>query len=139
MNHLSNKEMMQAIRHFSHIAEYLKIPENETENQRLIELARQLRTELKAKKDPHKAEMLDLILDHIEHYETQAYPLRSLKPTEVLLFLMEQHQLTQSDLTEIGSQSHVSKVLNGKRQLTLDQITGLSKRFHVSPAVFFGG
>ncbi len=50
---------------------------------------------------------------------------------------MEEHDLKQSDLKlEIGSQGVVSEILNGKRQLNARQIKGLSKRFHVSPAVF---
>lgn len=137
MKSISHKTVMQTIKHFGHIAEYLKVPATEAENERLIELARQLKTQLKPKKDAVTAELLDLVLDHIERYEKHVYSLRSMKPTDVLLFLMEQHQLTQGDLPEIGSQSHVSKVLHGKRQLTFEQITALSKRFHVSPAVFF--
>lgn len=49
---------------------------------------------------------------------------------------MEEHELTQSDLPEIGSQGVVSEVLNGKRELNLRQVRALANRFHVSPAVF---
>ena len=51
MKNLSPKVIEQTLRHFSHIAEYLKIPENESENQQLIELARQLKAQIKIKKD----------------------------------------------------------------------------------------
>lgn len=137
MKNLSHKAVEQAIRHFSYIAEYLKVPTNESENQRLIDLVHQLKAQIKIKKDSSTIELLNLLLDHIELYERQAYPLRPMQPMEVLSFLIEQHELTQSDLPEIGSQSHVSKVLHGKRQLTLEQIIALSKRFSVSPIVFF--
>ena len=137
MRNLSHKDVEQTIRRFSYIAEYLKVPTNELENRRLIELVHQLKTQVKTKKDASTIELLDLLLDHIELYEKQAYPLRSMKPTEILSFLIEQHQLTQSQLPVIGSQSHVSKVLHGKRQLTLEQIIALSKRFNVSPMIFF--
>jgi HTH-type transcriptional regulator / antitoxin HigA len=137
MNLISHKTVAQTIKYFGHIAEYLKIPVNEEGNDRLLELARQLKAQLKSKKDATTAELLDIVLDHIEAYEKRAYPLRSMKPTEILLFLMEQHQLSQRDLPEIGSQSHVSKILHEKRQLTLDQIATLSERFGISPAVFF--
>ena len=56
---------------------------------------------------------------------------------EVLKVLMEDHGLGQGDLPEIGSQSLVSKILSNERQLTKEHIEKLSKRFHVSPAVFF--
>jgi HTH-type transcriptional regulator/antitoxin HigA len=39
---------------------------------------------------------------------------------------------------ELGSESTVSLVLSGKRQLNRDHIARLSRRFHVSPSVFFG-
>jgi HTH-type transcriptional regulator/antitoxin HigA len=39
---------------------------------------------------------------------------------------------------ELGSESTVSLVLSGKRQLNRDHIARLSRRFNLSPAVFFG-
>jgi HTH-type transcriptional regulator/antitoxin HigA len=50
---------------------------------------------------------------------------------------MEQPVLSQADLPEIGSQSVVSEVLRGKRELNVRQIRALSRRFHVSPDAFF--
>jgi HTH-type transcriptional regulator/antitoxin HigA len=50
---------------------------------------------------------------------------------------MQQHELRQADLAEIfGSQSNVSEVLNGKREINARQARELAKRFRVSPAVF---
>jgi HTH-type transcriptional regulator/antitoxin HigA len=49
---------------------------------------------------------------------------------------MEEHDLRQSDLPEVGSQGVVSEVLNGKRELNVRQIRELARRFHVSPTVF---
>ena len=55
-----------------------------------------------------------------------------------LRLLMEQHGLGVNDLLEIGSKSYVSKILNGRdRQLTRHHIEALSRRFQVSPALFF--
>ena len=48
---------------------------------------------------------------------------------------MEEHDLTQSDLPEVGSQGVVSEILGGKRALNVRQIRALSERFGVSPAV----
>ena len=55
----------------------------------------------------------------------------------VLKVLMEQHGLGVADLPEIGSKSLVSKILNNERSLTRNHIAALSKRFGVSPALFF--
>ena len=49
---------------------------------------------------------------------------------------MEQHDLGQSDLPEIGSQGVVSEIISGKRGLNVRQISCLAKRFNVSPGVF---
>jgi HTH-type transcriptional regulator/antitoxin HigA len=49
---------------------------------------------------------------------------------------MDEHGLTQSDLSEVGSQGVISDILRGKRVLNVRQIRALAKRFQVSPAVF---
>ena len=56
----------------------------------------------------------------------------------MLRTLMDQHGLGVSDLPEIGSKSLVSKILNQRdRQLTRQHIDALSRRFNISPALFF--
>ena len=56
----------------------------------------------------------------------------------MLKTLMEHHQLKQSDFQqEIGSKSMVSRILSGERQLTTEHIRKLSRRFGISPALFF--
>ncbi len=58
----------------------------------------------------------------------------------VLSVLMDQYDLGVSDLPEIGSKSLVSKILNQRgRQLTRQHIDALSRRFNISPALFFSG
>jgi HTH-type transcriptional regulator/antitoxin HigA len=50
---------------------------------------------------------------------------------------MKQHDLRQADLAEnFGSQSNVSEVLSGKREINARQARSLAARFGVSPAVF---
>jgi HTH-type transcriptional regulator/antitoxin HigA len=74
--------------------------------------------------------------------DREAHPLMGFldivtEPRVVLRFLMGQHDLRQSDLAEIfGSQSNVSEVLNGKREINARQARALGGRFGVSPAVF---
>ena len=85
-------------------------------------------------------EYLDALGLLVEKYEKENFSRESEKISgaEVLEFLMEQHDLKQSDLAkELGSQSIVSEILAGKRKLNNNQIAALSKRFGVSPAVFF--
>jgi len=80
--------------------------------------------------------LLDTLGTLLHAYEEQHHPIPECSGVEVLRFLMEEHALTQSDLSEVGSQGVVSDILRGKRELNLRQIRALAKRFHVSPAVF---
>ena len=73
----------------------------------------------------------------IESYEEDHVKIPDVPGREVLKFLIEQHDLKQSDLPEVGNQSVVSQVLRGKRELNTHQIKALGARFNVSPAVFF--
>ena len=72
----------------------------------------------------------------IESYEVQNIPEIEGSPSDTLKALMQEHDLKQSDLPEIGSQGVISEILSGKRQFNVRQIKLLSKRFNVSPAVF---
>ena len=72
----------------------------------------------------------------IENYEVEHHSWKDASGIEVLKSLMEEHDLKQDDLSEIGSQGVVSEILHGKRQLNINQIKKLSERFNVNPAVF---
>ena len=73
----------------------------------------------------------------IESYEDDHIDIAKSSPQDILRFLMEQNNLKQSDLPEIGSQGIVSEILSGKRELNARQIKALSRCFGVSPEVFF--
>ncbi len=81
-------------------------------------------------------DLLDTLGSLIHVYEDQHEPIPESTGADALRFLMDEHELVQSDLSEIGSQGVVSEILNGKRELNTRQIRLLSKRFNVSPAVF---
>jgi len=72
----------------------------------------------------------------IEAYEIQNISEIEGAPNHALQLLMEEHNLKQSDLPEVGSQGVVSEILSGKRKLNIRQMKALSERFGVSPAVF---
>ncbi|MEW6343495.1 MAG: helix-turn-helix domain-containing protein [Paraburkholderia sp.] len=75
--------------------------------------------------------------EFIGDFDDAHYSLPDASPAEVLRAIMDEHGIKQSDLPEIGSQGVVSEILNGKRELNARQIRDVSKRFGVSPAVFF--
>lgn len=82
------------------------------------------------------ADLTNALGSLIGDYEDAINPPQEVTPAATLRFLMEQHQLTQSDLPEIGSQGVVSEILRGKRDLNVRQIKELAGRFHVPAAVF---
>jgi HTH-type transcriptional regulator/antitoxin HigA len=74
----------------------------------------------------------------IEHYAEEHYPIPDASPADVLRFLIEQNGLSQRDLIpELGNEATVSLVLSDKRQPTREHVERPSRRFHVSPALFF--
>ncbi len=84
-------------------------------------------------------EYLIAVVPFVEDYEKKTFKIESSTPEEVLQFLMEQNDLSQYDIAEeVGGQSVVSDILNGKRKLTRDHIEKLSQRFKITPATFFG-
>lgn len=84
------------------------------------------------------ADFLDVVSTLVGEYEDKHYPEPApVEPREVLRFLMEQNNIKQVDLKdELGSQSVVSEILAGKREINARQAKALAKRFSVSAAVF---
>jgi HTH-type transcriptional regulator / antitoxin HigA len=112
-----------------------RIVRTEEQNENYIQVLEGLLSRKMTKEESEFADLLTLL---IEDFEEKHYALPKASPTEVIVFLMDQHGLKQKDLTEMfGTPSIVSEVLSGKRDLNKDHITKLSKRFHVSPEVFF--
>lgn len=82
-------------------------------------------------------DFLDLVGQLVEDYESTRHAIPEAAPQEVLRFIMEQHDLKQTDLSdEIGGQSVVSEILNGKREINARQAKALAVRFGVSAAAF---
>ena len=66
---------------------------------------------------------LDILVDLIEHYEDQHFPIDAPDPIELLFLVMEERGLTQTDFGNvIGSQPRASEVLKKKRALNLAMI-----------------
>jgi HTH-type transcriptional regulator/antitoxin HigA len=82
----------------------------------------------------------EVLMTLIEAYEEEHHSIPDASAVDVLRTLMEAHELRQKDLVPIfGSESIVSEILHKKRDLNKAHIEKLSKRFAVSPAVFFPG
>jgi len=75
----------------------------------------------------------------IAAYESAKWPARRSRPADLLRYLMDQHGLKRRDLVPLlGTESRVSEVLNGKKDLSLNMIRRLRARFGVSADLLVG-
>ncbi len=113
-----------------------KVIRSEAENQHYTQALYAL--DQKRSLSREEKELADLLTLLIEDFEDRRYNLPRATPVQALEFLMEQRGLRQKDLVSIfGARSTVSQVMNGKRELTKNQILRLCKFFHVTPCIFF--
>jgi HTH-type transcriptional regulator / antitoxin HigA len=110
---------------------------NQADYERAVEFMNQLLDVVGDDEEHELADMLELLGQLIEEYESQHYALPNAEPFQVLRFFMDQHDLKQADLAaELGTQSVVSEILSGRRQINARQAKALAQRFGVSAAVF---
>lgn len=111
-----------------------------------LETVEYLFSEAKDEENDPLHDLIDILSRAIEKYESKQENVINFhkeanninQEASVLRVLMEQHDLTLSAFqNEIGSKSLVSMILNGKRNLTKEHISNLSKRFNLNPAIFF--
>jgi HTH-type transcriptional regulator / antitoxin HigA len=106
--------------------------------QHRVYLSRLLELQRKSHRKTQETETANLLIVLIADYEARHFSIEKSSGIEVLQELMAANGLRQKDLAEeLGGESIVSLLLQGKRQLNRQQIERLSARFHVSPAVFF--
>ena len=110
---------------------------SEAENERHIAMLEELdrKGSRMSAAERRMAELLTLL---IEDFEGRHYALKAASPIDVLNELMLANGLKQKDLVDVfGTPSIASEVLSGKRRLNAEHIRKLSRRFKVSPEVFF--
>lgn len=128
--------MMQEIQpHWSVLRPFMTI-QNEQDYDRLVNQLNELLDEVGTDETHPLYEFLDTLGTILHAYEEAYHPMPGSSGVDVLRFLMEEHDLRQSDLPEIGSQGVVSEILSQKREFNVRQIRALAERFHVSPAAF---
>ena len=114
----------------------LALPHKEEDYQQLVTLLDEV-IDIVGEDESHPlASLMETLGTLVETYEMQAVPEMLGNPIQTLQSLIEEHDLKQTDLPEIGTQGVVSDILSGKRKLNVRQIKALSKRFKVSTAVF---
>jgi len=97
-------------------------------------------TELSSRTDltSEQADYLEILTKVIADYEDKHFEMSKHSPQEILEFLVEENQMSGSDLGRIlGSRTLGPAILRGQRSLSKTHIKKLAKYFSVSPALFF--
>ena len=137
MTALRANNLKNTIKHWKYIANDIHEPLNNNDYDRLSNLLDRLLDIVGNNENHELIGLVDVVSHMISMYdENKKYQISNISGIKAIKFLMEQHDLTQSDLPEIGSQGVVSEILNGKRKLNISQIKKLSDRFHVSAETF---
>jgi HTH-type transcriptional regulator/antitoxin HigA len=126
----------QVLHSFEQTSKYLFVPTNEDEYNRLVTLLDEITDIVRDDEHHPLANFMDVLGVLIEIYENENVPQPGSDPISVLKYFMEENNLKQTDLSELGSQGVVSEILNGKRELNIRQIKALSERFKVPASVF---
>ncbi|MCF6808488.1 hypothetical protein L3V79_08820 [Thiotrichales bacterium 19S9-12] len=116
---------------------YLDAYKTKKQYQASKELLSKLMKLPKKEKTEEMISFAKILARQIALYEENLYGKINAEPKEILRYLMQLHNLTQSDFPEIGGQSLISKILKGERELTRSHINYLCKRFNISPETFF--
>ncbi|MGB3651979.1 MAG: transcriptional regulator [Rivularia sp. (in: cyanobacteria)] len=113
-----------------------KLIKTEEENEKALAIVEELMH--RSNRTPEENELYELLITLIEKFEQEYYsPNQKTTPHSLLLFLMEQKEIKQSDLVGvIGSKGVVSEVVNGKREISKTQAKALGDFFHVDAGLF---
>lgn len=86
-----------------------------------------------------EAERFDALVLLIEEYEARHYPVPRATPVDVLKSVMAANNYSRADLIEIvGSKSRAADLLNGRREINLEQIRKISKAWAIPAGALVG-
>ena len=131
-----NTTIKTAIAHWPRVAPALTPPRTKADYERLVEALDAVLDAGGADERHPLASLADHLGTLIADYEGARRSIREMPVAKFLRELMKQNDLKQSSLPEIGTQSVVSEVLSGKRELNLRQVSALARRFRLPADVF---
>ncbi|MFC5626713.1 helix-turn-helix domain-containing protein [Algoriphagus winogradskyi] len=92
-----------------------------------------------AEQGTQKGDKLELLVTLVKLYEQENFQLPSLDPIEAIKIRLEDLGLKNKDLEPImGDPGNISKILKGKRSLTVDMIRGLSEKLDFPVDILVG-
>lgn len=80
-------------------------------------------------------EIVGVLADLVELYESRHFAVPEADPIEVLEFAISEMGRSQKELAEVlGSSSRASEVMNRKRALTIEMVDKISRAWHIPVA-----
>lgn len=90
-----------------------------------------------AKPGTDEGDELEVLSILVDEYERKEFPIDLPTPLEALKFRMDQLGMEQKDLAKLlGSRSHTSEILSGKRPLSLNHMRILYRELGIPAEVF---
>lgn len=121
------------IEHWTPIRHLVSVPKTDQQCERMIDLLNALLDEVGEQQEHPLYQLIETLGTLIENYETKTLPEPLTTPASVLRFLMTENHLMPGDLPNLGSAQAIAELLEGSRELTLEQIKYLCHRFHLKP------
>jgi HTH-type transcriptional regulator / antitoxin HigA len=115
---------------------YLAPITNEAEYETAETLLDEITDRMTTPDDPRYITLFRVLAERIKIWEDNNETIPESSPAELLAYLMEEHDLKQTDLEALVDQSTLSKILRNERAISKRLAKALGERFHVSPAVF---
>lgn len=128
----------KAVEHWPHIAPLLTAPSNSGEYDRLVQAMDQILNLVGEDEEHPLAVLASRMGDLIEAYDEAHRPMPEVTGAAALRSIMDERGLNQGDLPEVGTQSVVSEILSGKRQINIRQARALNARFGFPAEIFLG-
>ncbi|MGE4534071.1 MULTISPECIES: helix-turn-helix domain-containing protein [Halomonas] len=128
--------VQQAAAHWRFVAPLLNAPQSEDDYDALVAALDELLGLVGDDEEHPLASLASHMGDLIEEYDDANRPMPEVRGADMLRHLMQWHGLDQSSLPEVGTQSVISEILNGKRRLNVRQIKALTLRFGLPADLF---
>ena len=78
-----------------------------------------------------KGDELDALVDLVEAYEDEHYPMDDPSPAAAIEFRMDQEGLTPEDLPDLGTPAEIEGVLAGERPVTPKMAQAIHEQFGI--------
>jgi HTH-type transcriptional regulator/antitoxin HigA len=146
MNTTTAKKLEDSFLSFFEIAHQAIEIETEEDYEFALDLVEHLMTKAEDREGEPLLCMIDMVAGSIEKYENSLervsnyiQEVEAVDPgVSTLRVVIQQYNLSYSDLKEeIGSKSLISQILSGSKNLTKIHIANLTRRFGISPELFF--